>query len=57
MMHYFVRTFSIYACLLQARSGSRKFWWGDVILNVYCYCEYKNGMRLDAEKIVNKGSN
>ena len=27
MMH-FVRTFSIYACLLQARSGSRKFWWG-----------------------------
>ena len=29
----FFRTFSIYACLLQARSGSRKFWWGDTILN------------------------
>ena len=32
MMH-FVRAFLIYACLLQARSGSRKFWWGDAIWN------------------------
>ena len=32
MMH-FVRTFSIHASLLQARSGSSKFWWGDAILN------------------------
>ena len=27
----FFRAFPIYACLLQARSGSRKFWWGDAI--------------------------
>ena len=25
---HFVCTFLIYACLLQARSGFRKFWWG-----------------------------
>ena len=55
----FFRTFSIYACLLQARSGSRKFGWGPggmqfwIRLNVY-YCKYKNGRRLDAEKGVNK---
>ena len=47
-MMQFVRTYSVYACLLQARSGSEKFW-----LNVY-YCKYKSGRRLDAEKAVNK---
>ena len=55
MMH-FVRTFSIYACLLQTGSESRNIGGGmqfSIRWNVY-YCKYKNRRRLDAEKGVNK---
>ena len=33
LMTHFVRTFLVYSWLLQAKSGSRKFWWGDAIWN------------------------